>query len=494
MTPSQVSIDQVKETKSEVAVKALERKEDVSLRCVSNCEDTTFDMEPLSDRKPMDVCVVEEKEIDIVGCTDENDFRLGQEGDETEGTEYSSSFGNNSGNEDDSILSDSEVDSIYSDSNFFEECMFGVGKKKVTSQWRRYISPLSWRGKWLELKMRELKSQILKYDRELASYGQRQQPLEFGQCTSEDLSVKELPFCGERHKKNFYMKRKKRKVEEMVDVSSFMTHHNLFSYYENKKSDPDGASVDDDFGIQVIAADFNSNEDFDNNYACPSLEFRDENSLEHVLWKIGVLQSRVQKLKTQTDTLITLHAGKFSSVESLSHLVQSDLPSSSPGSPALSSGNAERVPSGALSTPPRHIADPGSAVSSYGEATPQPDIIESCTVPLSGEVRLDQSYLGESCQNTADKAVLHKQEVKKEPQEFEKVSGPDVVKPLENVKEEKLFEVPITGVDLKPELSQEAKTAQDNSILKTSYASEFHGPSTKGKRGERKASSGTWKC
>ncbi|PIA53543.1 hypothetical protein AQUCO_00900253v1 [Aquilegia coerulea] len=479
MTPSQVSIDQVKETKSEVAVKALERKEDVSLRCVSNCEDTTFDMEPLSDRQPMELCVMEEKEIDVVGCTDENDFRFCQEGDETEGTEHSSSFGNTSGNEDGSRLSDSEVDSICGDSNLFEEIhsMF-LGKKKVTSQWRRYISPLSWRGKWLELKMRELKSQISKYDRELASYGQRQQPLEFGRCRSENCSVKELPFCGEQRKKEFYMKRKKRKkVEEMVDVSSFMTHHNLFSYYENKKSDADGASVDDDFGTQVIAADVNSNEDFDNNYAFPSLEFRDENSLEHVLWKIDILQSRVQKLKTQTDKLLTVHAGKFSSVESLSQLVQSDLPSSSPGSPALSSGNVERVLSGALSTPTQHIADPGSAVSSYGEATPQPDIIENCTVPSSGEVRLDQSYFGESAQNSVDNGVLHKQEVKNEPQEFEKVSGPHRVKPLGKVKVEGMFEVPVT---------------EDNSVLKSSYASEFHGPSTKGKRGERKASSGTW--
>ena len=87
-----------------------------------------------------------------------------------------------------------------------------------------------WRCKWAELKMKEFQSQASKYDRELAKYNQRKQ-FDLEKFNSEGLGAKSLPFPGEVQT-NKIMKRKKRKrVEDTVDVASYMSHHILFSYY-----------------------------------------------------------------------------------------------------------------------------------------------------------------------------------------------------------------------------------------------------------------------
>lgn len=490
MTPCQVS----KEAEQELAVKAMSSsKEEMNLRCVSNCEDTTFDMDALLiDQKVRGEEEDVDVDVDVVGCTDSvNGFRfLGKEGDETDdGTEYSSSFGDTcSEDEDGPQSSDNEVDSIYGDSNLFEgfDSLFHLKKKRVTDHWRRYVSPLTWRSKWIELRMKQMKSQLSKYERELESYAQKEQQLELGQCTSGDCSMKLLPYSGQNHKKEVMKRRRRKKIEDMVDVSLYMSQHNLFSYYENKKSDAD--SLDDDSGIQPIAADVNSNDDFDASYACPSLEFRDENSLEHVLWRIEKMQCRVQKIRSQIDKLLIENAAKFSSVESLTELAQSDDPSGSPRSPAIPPTNVETVPTISC-IPSQQLADhPETVVSSHGEAAPPPEIIERPIGPSSEEVHLDQSYFVGSSQNVVND-VAHNQEVKEEPQEFEKHGGPPV-KSLVEVKVENAMDSPSIVPGLKSE-SQEANITRQNSI-KRPLPSELNGAPTKKKRGERKASSGSW--
>lgn len=87
-----------------------------------------------------------------------------------------------------------------------------------------------WRCKWAELQVKELQSQALKYDRELAKYDKTKQ-FEFGRSTVEGCDAKLQPSVG-RKERNQIMKRKKRKqVEETADLASYMSHHNLFSYY-----------------------------------------------------------------------------------------------------------------------------------------------------------------------------------------------------------------------------------------------------------------------
>lgn len=89
-------------------------------------------------------------------------------------------------------------------------------KKRLTTHWDKYIRPLVWRLKWLELKIKELQSQDQKYDSQLAKYPQIEQS-DFGAMSAPKL-----------------MKRKKRKrVECTTNIASYVSHHNLFSYGMN---------------------------------------------------------------------------------------------------------------------------------------------------------------------------------------------------------------------------------------------------------------------
>ena len=149
-----------------------------------------------------------------------------------------------------------------------------------------------WRCKWTELRIKEMELQALKYARELAAYDQRKQP-GFDQFTFEGLGSKSLPFSSQCFKKKTIKRRKRKRVEDTTDLTSYMSKHHLFSYLgttfsltngfgallsnntanpplpppplskkevnkcqcvtlcyiaELKKSDPDGISVADDFG------------------------------------------------------------------------------------------------------------------------------------------------------------------------------------------------------------------------------------------------------
>lgn len=84
----------------------------------------------------------------------------------------------------------------------------------MTTHWNKFIRPLMWRLKWLELKIKELQSQDKKYDSQLAKYAQIEQ--------SEFDAMSKLT------------KRKKRKrVEDTTNIASYMSQHNLFSYGMN---------------------------------------------------------------------------------------------------------------------------------------------------------------------------------------------------------------------------------------------------------------------
>lgn len=154
-------------------------------------------------------------------------------------------------------------------------------KKKITDHWRNFVRPLMWRCQWLELRMNELHSQALKYDNELAKYMQEKQ-LHSTMVGLDGSASRMVPLsCGSR--KNQVMKRRKRKRnEETVDTASYMSQHNIFSYYgndcgylqmplchimhrtyfdnnfvhsstENKRSEIDRHSIDDDCGDPGMA-------------------------------------------------------------------------------------------------------------------------------------------------------------------------------------------------------------------------------------------------
>ncbi|XP_010257268.1 PREDICTED: uncharacterized protein LOC104597440 isoform X2 [Nelumbo nucifera] len=514
MDPSQIFVDPDPESKPKDNVKiALEKvngvflatRDQQGLRCMSNCEDTTFDIECLLDQHTKVEDEAMDVEVDIIECMNTNANSL-DEADDPDATEYSSSFGDTiSGTEDNSRLSDAEVESRYCDDNdlastFFDglDSLFRKRKKKLTAHWRRYIRPLMWRCKWIELRLKEFQLQALKYDRELAAYDQRKQ-WELGDNTLEGCGLRSLPFTGQRG--SSVMKRRKRKrAEDIIDVPSYMSHHSLFSYYENKKSDVDVASVGDDCGDQVPAADQNnSNEEFGVSYEWRAPEFKDDDPSEQILWNIEVLQSRVQKLKTRIDKVISGNAGKFSSTENLSLLVPGDVPTSSARSPNCSPGNGETMPVGVLYTPTQHMSEydlgdlvmPESAVSSYGEAAPLPDIFESTMGLLSTtDVAMDQPQIGDSCEDIGDHVLIHNQVTQEDLHNFEVTIQPPE-KLQEQVKEEeKESMIPLLPAK-EPELASKTST-QDQLTLNSCLASEFQVPKNKRKRGERKASSGSW--
>lgn len=86
-----------------------------------------------------------------------------------------------------------------------------------------------WRCKWIELHVKKLNSQALKYEKELAEYDYRKQ-LEFLKFSIDDFGVKSVPVSDSIYR-NRVMKRKKRKRAEECDLSSYVSNHNIFSYY-----------------------------------------------------------------------------------------------------------------------------------------------------------------------------------------------------------------------------------------------------------------------
>ncbi|KAL1193323.1 hypothetical protein V5N11_012562 [Cardamine amara subsp. amara] len=115
--------------------------------------------------------------------------------------------------------------------------MFFYGKKKkLAGHWRRFIQPITWQCKWIELKVKELQKQALKYDKEIEESCQAKK-LELENLKSEEVGVKILSPLPCYTQKNRLKKRKKRKrVEETSDVPSFAFNYSLFSYDKCRKS------------------------------------------------------------------------------------------------------------------------------------------------------------------------------------------------------------------------------------------------------------------
>lgn len=106
--------------------------------------------------------------------------------------------------------------------------LFCGRKKKLTDHWRKFIQPIMWRCKWVELKIRQLQNQAQIYDKEVKESSQAKQ-LELENLKSEEVGVKALPPLPCHTQKTQLKKRHKRKrVEEAPDAPS---NHNLFSYH-----------------------------------------------------------------------------------------------------------------------------------------------------------------------------------------------------------------------------------------------------------------------
>ncbi|KAL1220061.1 hypothetical protein V5N11_031792 [Cardamine amara subsp. amara] len=126
-------------------------------------------------------------------------------------------------------VNDQEADSLSCNDTSIP---FWVRKKKLADHWRRFIQSITWQCKWIELKVKELQKQAIKYDKEIEESCQARK-LELENLKSEEVGVKVLSPLPCYTQKNRLKKRKKRKrVEEISDVPSFAFNHSLFSYDE----------------------------------------------------------------------------------------------------------------------------------------------------------------------------------------------------------------------------------------------------------------------
>jgi hypothetical protein len=99
-------------------------------------------------------------------------------------------------------------------------------RKKVTYEWRNSVLPILWRCHWLELRMKELSSQVSKYDWELALIKKEK---ELQQVVNKEN--------GSRLESTQIMKRRKRKRhEENVDAALYINKHQILSYYHGPTS------------------------------------------------------------------------------------------------------------------------------------------------------------------------------------------------------------------------------------------------------------------
>lgn len=85
-----------------------------------------------------------------------------------------------------------------------------------------------WRCKWMELRIKELESQALRYSRELAEYDQGKHS-GFDQFTLKEFGSKSLPFASQCKRKRAMKRLKRKRVEETTDITSYMSHHNFFA-------------------------------------------------------------------------------------------------------------------------------------------------------------------------------------------------------------------------------------------------------------------------
>ncbi|KAK9051587.1 hypothetical protein SSX86_028214 [Deinandra increscens subsp. villosa] len=205
--------------------------------------------------------------------------------------------------------SDSEVMSD------FRGDLFSARKKRVSSHWRKFVQPIMWRCKWVELQLKKFQSMAIMYEKEIEKHNQTKR-LKYKNFELEGGCAKSMPFFHDPQREK-PMKRKIRKRQEEWDPEVYMSQHNLFSYFATCRSPPHGPTMDDDQTNPGPSSPKNVGNEFRVPDELLSLEFRDDYSLEQILWKIEVYQSQVSEMKTKLDTVMTENSERISSTEDL---------------------------------------------------------------------------------------------------------------------------------------------------------------------------------
>ncbi|XP_022742018.1 uncharacterized protein LOC111293553 [Durio zibethinus] len=328
-------------------------------------------------------------------------------------TEYSSSFGDTVSGDENGLVGNDEVESPLRKprlvGSLFDGChgLCQMRKRRLTDHWRRFIRPLAWRCKWLEVKLQEFRSQALKYEGELAEYDQNEQ-FEFEKVTFKGFDAKLRVFPSKIQRKEEMKRKKRKKIEDTADVASYMSHHNIFSYYESKRS---VAAANDDWGDLDNKA-INGYDDIGCNDGWPFQSRDGDNLTEQILPKIEVLRSRIHLLKTRMDKVVSESLQKFSP-NMLSSPVPSDVLNNSGNHPYTEKGDRNS----SQCTTSQHASGcemrdsfmPESAVSSLAEVASLPDMIRS----------MSQRLLEFSSENIEGEILIPNQAAKEELRNFE---------------------------------------------------------------------------
>uniref|UniRef100_A0A0D3G6P7 Uncharacterized protein n=1 Tax=Oryza barthii TaxID=65489 RepID=A0A0D3G6P7_9ORYZ len=239
---------------------------------------------------------------------DDNVHLQPDEGDDDHGdsTECSSSFGPScsaASDDDDDDDTKSEMDGVEVDSPFLGPTRSSavrassaprmVRRRQVTAEWRKIVGPIMWRCQWLELHMKNLLSQVAKYDRELAIIN-HEKDLQLEMVKADGPKSEPGKLYSQSHERIIMKRRKRKRDEDTVDTSLYLKRHPALSYYENKNSgvQTDGPLVNGGFDSSVVE-DIESTDDA----LVENDRVFEQYSLREILLTVDDVQSRVLSLQ-----------------------------------------------------------------------------------------------------------------------------------------------------------------------------------------------------
>ncbi|TVU34213.1 hypothetical protein EJB05_16044, partial [Eragrostis curvula] len=247
-----------------------------------------------------------------------NDFQF-PEYEDGDSTDCSSSFGDSYSVSDDDLELDTgimEVDSLFpshinvDDTTVLPHLVRQASaimvlshlKKKVTSDWREYISPVMWRCQWLELRMKDLLSQVAKYDKELAIIN-HEKDLHLEMLKGDSPKSESQHLDLQSRERNTMRRRKRKRDEDIMESSLLTQEHLILSYYnekQKKKTETDEILDHDDSNSLAVDSMKSS---LGLNDTLALLEFKEndivleQHSLRDILLSIDEIQSRIISLQ-----------------------------------------------------------------------------------------------------------------------------------------------------------------------------------------------------
>lgn len=446
------------------------------LSCASNREDKSFDRQVGTNEPTKGACRSQDMGFNILDGANSGGVELTEEEKwDAELTESSSSF-----DSDGTSFSDTEDDAIsalpfdgYSD-------LVRMRKRKLASSWRKFIGPLIWRCKWVELQIKKFESQAQKYERKIAEYDRRKQ---LENCISEHGNSVSLPFSAQSPRNTVPRRKRRRRAEDTEEIASYMSQHNLFSYFENKKSAADATGTDGNWGNQEKTSNGTNVVRVEEELI--SREFKvGSNSLEQIFWKIGTMQWQVNEMKTRVHKILSENAARFSSTENLSLLVSCNNSLTSSAENPASPPNYEHEITAAASSISVEIERSDSDANMVDVAIP-----ESAALRLGEANHVEetsQPAFGGSSKNPGGTILIYNRREKTNRNKSKEVNSVSTQKregPVEDHEKSSVipsFEVP------------ESSTPKSSSTSKMMTATTTMTNSFKRKRAMRKAGSGKW--